>query len=200
MSDLNLYQADPYRQGAVGSRSYSAESGAASQAGSGVSAVQNGYYSTDYPGAQSYPFPAASGSQVVPYPGPGQQPYSQAYGQPYSQQYPYPPPSYGQYPPYGPGVYWGPLYDPRRHEANALGGWALGLGIASIFINCMYLGAFLGVPAIVVGIKGMHAADEGRASNKGVSIAGVVTGAISSVISAGFLLLLMVVFLDEMSV
>ena len=154
MSDLNLYQADPYRQGAVGSRSYSAESDAASQAGSGVSAVQNGYYSTDYPGAQSYPFPAASGSQVVPYPGPGQQPYSQAYGQPYSQQYPYPPPSYGQYPPYGPGVYWGPLYDPRRHEANALGGWALGLGIASIFINCMYLGAFLGVPAIVVGNQG----------------------------------------------
>ena len=197
MSDLNLYQADPYRQGAVGSRSYFAESGAASQAGSGVSAVQNGYYSTDYPGAQSYPFPAASGSQVVPYPGPGQQPYSQVYGQPYSQQYPYPPPSYGQYPPYGPGMYWGPLYDPRRHEANALGGWALGLGIASIFINCMYLGAVLGVPA---GIKGMHAADEGRASNKGVSIAGVVTGAIGSVISAGFLLLIMVVFLDEMSV
>ena len=46
----------------------------------------------------------------------------------------------------------------------------------------------------------MHAADEGRASNKGVSIAGVVTGTIGSVISAGFLLLLMVVFLDEMSV
>ena len=195
MSDLNLYQADPYRQGAVGSRSYSAESDAASQAGSGVSAVQNGYYSTDYPGAQSYPFPAASGSQVVPYPGPGQQPYSQAYGQPYSQQYPYPPPSYGQYPPYGPGVYWGPLYDPRRHEANALGGWALGLGIASIFINCMYLGAFLGVPAIVVGVLGVGAANEGRASNKGLSIAGVATGAIGAIISAVSIIPFMVMML-----
>ena len=199
MSELDPYRADPYRQGSAGTP-YPTDSDATSQAASVAPSTQSGYYSADYSGAQSYPFPAAPGSQAAPYPGPGQQPYSQAYGQPYSQQYPYPPASYGPYPPYGPGMYWGPLYDPRRHEANALGGWALGLGIASIFISCMYLGVLLGVPAIVVGIKGMHAADEGRASNKGVSIAGVVTGAIGSVISAGFLLLLMVVFLDEMSV
>ena len=88
------------------------------------------------------------------------------------------------------------LYDPRRHEANALGGWALGLGIASIFANCLYFGLFLGVPAIIVGVMGMRAADEGRASNKGLSIAGVVTGAIGSVIGAGFLLLLLVIILQ----
>ena len=133
---------------------------------------------------------------MVPYPGIGQQPYSQAYGQPYSQQYPYPSPSYVPYPPYGQGVYWGVPYDPRRHEANALGGWALGLGIASIFANCLYFGLFLGVPAIIVGVMGMRAADEGRASNKGLSIAGVVTGAIGSVIGAGFLLLLLVIILQ----
>ena len=73
---------------------------------------------------------------MVLYPGDGQQSYSQAYWQPYSQQYPYPSPSYGPYPPYGQAVYWGVSYDPRRYEANALGGWALGLGIASIVANC----------------------------------------------------------------
>ena len=198
MSYLNPYQADPYRQGAAGS-SYPSDLDVAFQSGSGTSSVQNGYYSADDLGDQSRPFPAASGGQMVPYPGGGQQPYSQAYGQPYSQQYPYPPPAYGPYPPYGPGVYWGPLYDPRRHEANALGGWALGLGVASICI-CLYFGAILGIPAIIVGVKGMRAADEGRASNRGVSIAGVVTGVIGTAISAGFFLLLMVVILNEASV
>ena len=91
-------------------------------------------------------------------------------------------------------------YDPRRHEANALGGWALGLGIASIFFSCLHFGMVLGIPAIIIGVKGMRAADEGRASNKGLSIAGVVTGIIGSVISAGLLLLFLAVFLDEMSV
>ena len=129
---------------------------------------------------------------MVPYPGSGQQSYNQAYGQPYSQQYPYPSPSYGPYPPYGQGMYWGAPYDPRRHEANALGGWALGLGIASIFGNCASLGMILGIPAIVVGVLGMRAANEGRASNKGLSIAGVVTGAIGTVISALYLILFLV--------
>ena len=75
---------------------------------------------------------------------------------------------------------------------NALGGWALGLGIASIFANCLSFGLILGIPAIVVGVLGVGAANEGRASNKGLSIAGVVTGTIGTVISAGSLILLMV--------
>ena len=143
MSDLNPYPADPYRQGAAGTP-YPTDFDGVSQSASGVSSTQNGYYSTDDLGDQSLPFPAASGGQMVPYPGGGQQPYSQAYGQPYSQQYPYPSPSYGPYPPYGQGVHWGAFYEPRRHEANALGGWALGLGIASIFGNCASLGMMLG--------------------------------------------------------
>ncbi|WP_314921078.1 DUF4190 domain-containing protein [Actinomyces oris] len=195
MSKLNPYPADPYRQGVAGTP-YPSDSDVAVQSASGVSSAQNGYYSADGLGDQAPAFPAAPGGQMVPYPGIGQQPYSHAYGQPYSQQYPYPSPSYVPYPPYGQGVYWGVLYDPRRHEANALGGWALGLGIASIFANCLYFGLFLGVPAIIVGVMGMRAADEGRASNKGLSIAGVVTGAIGSVIGAGFLLLLLVIILQ----
>ena len=191
MSDLNPYPADPYRQGSAGS-SYLTDFDRASQSASGVSSTQNGYYSADDLGDQSPHFPAAQGGQMVPYPGVGQQSYDQAYGQPYSQQYPYPSPSYGPYPPYGQGVYWGVPYDPRRHEANALGGWALGLGITSIFANCLSLGLILGISAIVVGVLGMRAANEGRASNKGLSIAGVVTGAIGAVIGACYLMLFIV--------
>ena len=79
-----------------------------------------------------------------------------------------------------------------------MGGWALGLGIASVFANCLYFGIFLGVPAIVLGVKGMRAADEGRATNKGLSIAGVVLGCIGSVISILFLLLFVVTFLGSL--
>lgn len=171
MSDLNPYLADPYHQGFAGTP-YPADFDGVSQSASAVSSTQSGYYSADDLGDQSPRFPAAPGGQMVPYPGDGQQPYSQAYGQPYSQQYPYPPPSYGPYPPYGQGVYWGAPYDPRRHEANALGGWALGLGIASIVASCLSFGLILGISAIVVGVLGMRAANEGRASNKGLSIAG----------------------------
>ena len=192
MSDLNPYPADPYRQGAAGTP-YPTDFDGVSQSVSGVSSTQNGYYSTDDLGDQSLPFATAPGDQMVPYPGSGQQSYNQAYGQPYSQRYPYPSPSYGPYLPYGQGMYWGAPYDPRRHEANALGGWALGLGIASIFGNCASLGMILGIPAIVVGVLGMRAANEGRASNKGLSIAGVVTGAIGTVISAVYLILFLVI-------
>ena len=197
MSELNPYQADPYHRGVAGSPyPYPSDSNAAFQSASGMSSTQNGYYRANDLGDQSPHFPETQGGQMVPYPGGGRQSYGQAYGQPYSQQYPYPSPSYGPYPPYGQGSYWGAPYDPRRHEANALGGWALGLGIASIFANCLSLGLILGISAIVVGVLGMRAANEGRASNKGLSIAGVVTGAIGTVISAGSFILLMVMLLQ----
>ena len=77
MSELNPYQAAPYRQGAAGS-SYPSDLDVAFQSGSGMSSVQNGYYSADDLGDQSLPFPAAPGGQMVLYPGDGQQSYSQA--------------------------------------------------------------------------------------------------------------------------
>ena len=64
--------------------------------------------------------------------------------------------------PYGPSA-----------EKNALGGWALGLGIASL------LCCITGIPAIVLGGLGIQAANEGRASNKGMAIAGLVLGVVS---------------------
>ena len=66
--------------------------------------------------------------------------------------------------PYGPST-----------EKNALGGWALGLGIASL-VCC---GLLTGIPAMVLGFLGIQAANEGRASNKGMAIAGLVLGVVS---------------------
>ena len=150
MSDLNPYPADPYHQGVAGTR-YPTDFDGVSQSASAVSSTQNGYYSADALGDPVTPLPGSAGGQMVPYPGDGQQPYSQAYGQPYSPAVSLSAASYGRIHPYGQGVYWGRPYDPRRHEANALGGWALGLGIASIVANCLSFGLILGISAIVVG-------------------------------------------------
>lgn len=90
---------------------------------------------------------------------------------------PYPNGQYDQQPGgYGPGGYGGG-FGPRPDEKNSLGGWALGLGIASL-VCCSI---FTGIPAMIVGYLGMQAANEGRATNKGMSIAGIVMGALSIV-------------------
>lgn len=81
----------------------------------------------------------------------------------------------GQYP-VQPGGYV-PGMSPYSTEKNNLGGWALGLGIAGL-VCC---GVFTGIPAIILGYNGMQAADQGRATNKGVATAGLVLGVISIV-------------------
>ena len=78
---------------------------------------------------------------------------------------------------YGPAGYGPGGYGPRPDEKNSLGGWALGLGIASL-VCCSI---FTGIPAMILGYLGMQAANEGRATNKGMSIAGIVMGALSIV-------------------
>lgn len=93
-------------------------------------------------------------------------------GGPYNQQ----PAGYGPAG-YGPAGYGPGGYGPRPDEKNSLGGWALGLGIASL-VCCSI---FTGIPAIILGVLGMRAANEGRATNKGMSIAGIVMGALSIV-------------------
>ena len=112
VSDVNPYPGSPYQQGGAGGQDYGA----------------------GYSDGQLDPFLNPPEGHVVPYSG---SPH-QYYGQPYSQQYAYPPDPYRPYVPYGPGAYGGGFYDPRRYEGNFLGGWALGLGIASVFANCLY--------------------------------------------------------------
>ena len=88
---------------------------------------------------------------------------------------PYPNGQYDQQPGgYGPGGYGGG-FGPRPDEKNSLGGWALGLGIARL-VCCSI---FTGIPAMIVGYLGMQAANEGRATNKGMSIAGIILGGLS---------------------
>lgn len=142
--------------------------------------AQDGYYGAGYPGAQPDPYPVAPGNQMIPYQAPPQ--------------YPYPAAPHG---PYGQGMYWAGFYDPRRTEANALGGWALGLGIASMFFGC-YLGAIFGIPAIIVGVKGMRAADERRATNKGLSIAGTVLASVATAVNLIFIALVFLTHLNSL--
>ena len=85
---------------------------------------------------------------------------------------------------YGPGGGFGH----RPNEKNAFGGWALGLGMASVFCG---IGPLAAIPAIIVGFLGVLAANEGRATNKGMSIIGIVMGVLAImltiiVFSSGF--------------
>ncbi len=94
--------------------------------------------------------------------------------------YPSGQPGYQQYPGQAqPGGGYAPGMSPfgASTEKNNLGGWALGLGIASL-VCC---GLFTGIPAIILGYLGMQAAKEGRASNKGMAIAGLIMGSLSIV-------------------
>jgi hypothetical protein len=87
---------------------------------------------------------------------------------------PYPNGQYNQQP----GGYVPGGFGPRPDEKNSLGNWALGLGVAG-FLCCSI---FTGIPAIIVGFLGMQAANEGRATNKGMSIAGIALGVLSIVL------------------
>ena len=65
-------------------------------------------------------------------------------------------------------------------EKNSTGLAALVLGILSF---CC-LGILAGIPAIILGMQGRQAADEGRATNKGVATAGMALGIIGTVFVA----------------
>jgi hypothetical protein len=107
-----------------------------------------------------------SGQQPPPPPGygqsvpeSGQQP--QGYGQPgYGQ------PAYGQ-----PGGLHGP-------QKNGLGVASLVLGILSLFTWFFFIGGLFGLIAIVLGIIGLGRVKRGEANNRGMAIAGIITGAL----------------------
>lgn len=117
----------------------------------------------------------------------GQQPYSQ------DQQ----PPAYGQQ---QPPMYGGPHPGGQAPQGfgppagmypdNKLGGWSLGLALASIVLSC---GLFTGIPAIIVGVKGLRAAAAGTANNRGMSMTGVVIGSIMTALSVLGIVVLIIV-------
>ena len=97
-------------------------------------------------------------------PYPGAQPNQQGYPQ-----------AGGGHPDYPQGPYGGP---PAR-PSNGLGIASLVLGILAILTFwTVFGGVILGLIAVILGIIALRQVSKGIANNKGVSIAGVVTGAI----------------------
>ena len=147
-----------------------------------------------YPPAAPYP-PQTVDPYGTPYPpqgvGLGGTPYPPQTG--YPQQYGvypqtgYPAQEYPSYPPlpdpYAPAPY-APAYAPpyvvgyNPTEKNNQGVAALVLGI----VSCCCTGLFTGIIAIVLGVQGRRAADEGRATNKAMATAGMVLGIIGTVL------------------
>lgn len=138
------------------------------------------------PADSTGPIPAPGGfgpaPSAVPPPtgpvGPGQAPPPTGhYG------YPAPPAQpYGGYPgydPYGGQQPWGP------QPSNGLGTAALVLGIISVVGFCMYgVNIVLGILALIFGIIGLGRAKRGEATNRGMAIAGIITGSIGIVIGS----------------
>ena len=94
-------------------------------------------------------------------------------------------PTYGQQPPGQPG-YGQPGYGqqpfgvppPPAGNSNGLGTAALVLGILSLVTWFLFIGGLFGVIAVVLGFLGRGKAKRGEASNGGMALAGIITGAV----------------------
>lgn len=72
---------------------------------------------------------------------------------------------------------------PAPAPRNGLGLAALILGVIAILTCWVVIGGVFGLLAIVLGVLGAGRARRGRATNRGVAITGIVTGAIGLVLS-----------------
>ncbi|MFC8295995.1 DUF4190 domain-containing protein [Streptomyces sp. NPDC057242] len=76
----------------------------------------------------------------------------------------------------------------QQPPSNGTGTAAMVLGIISVAGFCLYgLGALLGILALILGIVGVKKAGRGEATNRGMAVAGIVLGAIGTLIGAVFL-------------
>ncbi|CAN5251915.1 hypothetical protein BH24ACT10_BH24ACT10_01640 [soil metagenome] len=127
-------------------------------------------------------------------PGSGQPPQS-PYGQPADQQPPpyeqqqYGAPAYGQQPgapAYGQQPYGQPAYETGRQgpPRNGLGIAALVLGVLGLLTSWLVVGGLLGIVAIVLGFIGRGRAKRGEATNGGMALAGIITGALAVLVAA----------------
>lgn len=97
-------------------------------------------------------------------PGQGQPGYGQAsYGQT----------GYGQPSPYGYG-------QPAAAPANGLGVAALVIGIIALVLCWVPFVGLLGIVAVILGFIGIRRVSRGAATNRGMSITGVVTGVLAT--------------------
>jgi len=79
----------------------------------------------------------------------------------------------------GPPGYGGPPVRP----SNGTGTAALVLGIIGLLTALFLFGGVLGVLAVVLGLIGINKAKRGEATNRGVAIGGVVTGALAIIVA-----------------
>lgn len=133
--------------------------------------------SSDQPaGGGTQPPPPYQPGGVPPTPPPPYQPGGAPASSPYEQ------------PAYGPGAGASPYGSPPHavqpypyvhpFPKNNLAVWSLVLGIVSAvsLVLCCGAGGFLGIPAIIVGMRARRAQLDGQADNAGMGTAGVVTG------------------------
>ncbi len=83
---------------------------------------------------------------------------------------------------------------PGGGQQNTLGLVAMILGIASIPLNCCYLGVPLGLAAVITGWLGKQKVAQGLASNSGQALAGLICGAVGLVLGLLNIVLMMVNF------
>ena len=76
-----------------------------------------------------------------------------------------------------------PGWTGTQRPRNGLGTAALVLGIIGIVLAVLVLGGVLGIVAVVLGIVALGRVRRGEANNRGVAIAGIVTGAVAVVIA-----------------
>ena len=143
------------------------------------------YHPPSAPPPPPYVQPSAPSAYQPSFPPPPpayQQPFASSQPAPYQQ--PSVAPNDGGFEPYFPPATQSPTYDapygfPAPYANNTVSN---GLGIAALvagLLGATCLGLFAGIPAIIFGVLGRKAADEGRANNRGMSTAGIVLGAIS---------------------
>jgi hypothetical protein len=162
------------------------------------------YAQPQYPPQQQPPADPTAQSQEQQPQQPPQPPADPAAQQPQQPQHqdpqhldPYAQPTSGSpYPTSGPGYppdapypvpgYGAPMAPPPQQNNN-LGLTAMILGIISIPFAacCAFVGFFLGVAGLVLGILGMKKAGAGEANNRGQALTGVICGAIGLVLSIG---------------
>ncbi|MGW5343004.1 DUF4190 domain-containing protein [Streptomyces sp. HUAS TT3] len=147
---------------------------------------------TAYPGPAPAPAPAPPGPAAPPpayaYPAPGGYAHPGPPNAPSGYGYPGHPgyPGYAPYAPYG--------GQPR----NGFGVTALVLGILSV-VGCItsLLAIGIGIGAVVFGALGRGKARRGEATNGGVALAGIITGAIGIALGAAVLALGIVGILER---
>jgi len=74
---------------------------------------------------------------------------------------------------------------PPRPARNGLGIAALILGILAILTGFFLVGALFGIAAIILGFVGRGRAKRGEATNGGMALAGIITGIVGVLITAG---------------